>query len=271
MSIQALNWAFQQTLPMSEKFTLVVLANYADDQYSCFPSQARIAEDMGAAEVTARRNVRRLEEAGYVIRSRRVDRDGHRTSDRYRLAVGQAIPTDQKAHRSESLVGFQGAPTDQTDASLPIKQAPPTDHSDRVSTREPPVEPPENHQLGRASAPDAPTARGTRLPDGWNPKPETIAQMRAECPAVDLEAEHRRFTDYWADVPGAKGRKVRWDSTWRNWIRRANEDARRRPMSATDRRIANGADRHARLAAAPMTPMDAAAVFDMPTRKELNP
>ena len=38
MSIKALNWAFDQTVPMAEKFALVVLANYADDKHSCFPS-----------------------------------------------------------------------------------------------------------------------------------------------------------------------------------------------------------------------------------------
>ena len=246
MSIQALNWAFQQTLPMSEKFALVVLANYADDRHSCFPSQARIAQDMGASEVTARRNVRRLEEAGYVIRSKRADQNGHRTSDRYTLAVGRPIPTDQKAHRSESPPGFEGPPTDQSDRSLPITESIPTDHSDRVSTNEPPVEPPENHQGGRASAS---AARGTRLPEGWMPKPETIEQMRRECPGVDLEAQHLRFTDYWSDQPGAKGRKVRWDSTWKNWIRRANEDVRQgRHMTASERNLHRGAGIAQRLA-----------------------
>lgn len=83
------------------------------------------------------------------------------------------------------------------------------------------------------------SARGTRLPDGWMPPPEVVAQMRAECPHVDQKLEHRKFCDYWADQPGAKGRKVNWVGTYRNWIRKAAEDRQpqgrgRNGLSAVD-------------------------------------
>lgn len=70
-------------------------------------------------------------------------------------------------------------------------------------------------------------SRGIPLPEGWLPERAVIDQMRAECPTVDLEAEHRKFTDYWAGVPGQRGRKKDWNATWRNWIRRAAEYAPR--------------------------------------------
>ena len=53
------------------------------------------------------------------------------------------------------------------------------------------------------------------------PSQELIAQMRAECPGVALQAEHRKFIDYWIAQPGQKGVKVDWPATWRNWIRKA--------------------------------------------------
>ncbi|MGR9087307.1 MAG: hypothetical protein ACU841_09570 [Gammaproteobacteria bacterium] len=28
-----------------------------------------------------------------------------------------------------------------------------------------------------------------------------------------------RFRDYWIAQPGAKGRKLDWQATWRNWVR----------------------------------------------------
>ena len=44
MSNAAINWALDQTLPSSEKFVLVVLANYADDDKGlrCWPSILRL-------------------------------------------------------------------------------------------------------------------------------------------------------------------------------------------------------------------------------------
>ncbi|ADL71246.1 hypothetical protein ISLAND3_64 [Mycobacterium phage Island3] len=85
------------------------------------------------------------------------------------------------------------------------------------------------------SAPAAPAAkapRGSRLPDGWMPDDETIAAMRQQFPHVDLRAEHEKFTDYWRGAAGAKGRKADWTATWRNWIRRAAENAPRTSASA---------------------------------------
>ena len=71
--------------------------------------------------------------------------------------------------------------------------------------------------------------RATRLPDDWMPDADVIEAMRTECPYVDLEAEHRKFADYWASLPGQKAVKADWNATWRNWIRRAGENAPARP------------------------------------------
>lgn len=35
--------------------------------------------------------------------------------------------------------------------------------------------------------------------------------------------------DYWLSVAGAKGRKVDWQRTWRNWMRREHERRISRP------------------------------------------
>jgi hypothetical protein len=57
--------------------------------------------------------------------------------------------------------------------------------------------------------------------------------------------DHEAFCDYWRGIPGAKGRKLDWVATWRNWMRREHErrttnsrtngGARR---STTDERVA---------------------------------
>ena len=63
-------------------------------------------------------------------------------------------------------------------------------------------------------------ARGSRITSDWMPSDDLISAMRAECPGVDLQAEHRVFIDYWIAQPGQKGVKLDWSATWRNWMRR---------------------------------------------------
>jgi hypothetical protein len=72
-----------------------------------------------------------------------------------------------------------------------------------------------------AQAAGTPTRRGSRLPTGWTPTGELIEQMRAECPTVNLEAEHRKFTDHYRAKTGRDAAKLDWPAAWRNWIRRA--------------------------------------------------
>lgn len=40
-----------------------------------------------------------------------------------------------------------------------------------------------------------------------------------------------RFRDYWRSVPGAKGRKLDWLATWRNWVRNERADRPRARQS----------------------------------------
>ena len=68
-------------------------------------------------------------------------------------------------------------------------------------------------------------ARGTRLPDGWQPDQALVDWTRANAPAAANAVEVERFRDYWTAQPGAKGRKTDWAATWRNWARRCQEQA----------------------------------------------
>jgi hypothetical protein len=61
--------------------------------------------------------------------------------------------------------------------------------------------------------------RGCRLPIAWQP---TFDDHKDYQPDIVVR-ELARFRDYWATVPGAKGVKLDWDATWRNWMRKATE------------------------------------------------
>lgn len=75
---------------------------------------------------------------------------------------------------------------------------------------------------------EIPRTRGSRVDATWTPSAESVAKMKAECPGVDLDRELPAFIDYWIAQPGAKGVKLDWDATWRNWMRRKAGDQKPR-------------------------------------------
>lgn len=76
--------------------------------------------------------------------------------------------------------------------------------------------------LGETSA-SPQTKRGTRLPDDWEPEdPDFANEILRDRAPIELE----KFRDYWRAQPGAKGVKLDWQATWRNWVRTANERQR---------------------------------------------
>ncbi len=74
-------------------------------------------------------------------------------------------------------------------------------------------------------------ARGSRLPGGedWT-LPERLGQWAVAQGLSDFEVrrEVEKFRDHWIAVPGAKGRKLDWDATWRSWVRRTIENREKR-------------------------------------------
>ena len=78
------------------------------------------------------------------------------------------------------------------------------------------------------------TATATRLPADWMPSSDDIDFCEKE--RVDLAPFDvaDRFRDYWIAQPGAKGRKLDWPATWRNWVR--NEKRQPSSVSFSDKR-----------------------------------
>lgn len=77
---------------------------------------------------------------------------------------------------------------------------------------------------------------GTRIPDDFEPTIEMTDWARQHAPTTS-RADHERFVDYWRGIPGAKGRKLDWPATWRNWMRREHEQraSHQARASPTDR------------------------------------
>lgn len=101
MAYQATHWAWDLDLPTTQKFTLIALADMADENFTCYPGQERISKMIGASVETVRRALRGLEDAGLLAREQRRRGDGYRTSDRYQLRVG----TSPRKLTGENLTG----------------------------------------------------------------------------------------------------------------------------------------------------------------------
>jgi pyocin large subunit-like protein len=93
MSNRAITWALKTELSTTPKFVLVVLADLADEEHSCYPGQEYLARAVGASDRTVRRSLIDLESWGYLHRVMRRTEDGYRTSDRYFLHVDKPVQT----------------------------------------------------------------------------------------------------------------------------------------------------------------------------------
>jgi hypothetical protein len=96
------------------------------------------------------------------------------------------------------------------------------------SSPEVPVTPSQSQSHPSTSSSTKKRERATRLEPDWLPSAESVAKAKTDAPHVDHKAEHASFVDYWVAVPGAKGLKLDWEATWRNWMRRKEADHKSR-------------------------------------------
>lgn len=74
----------------------------------------------------------------------------------------------------------------------------------------------------------SPKKRASRLPDDWELPEDYRAWCHQEWPGIRdpfITSQSDRFRDYWTGKAGKDAAKVSWLATWRNWMRRAVEDA----------------------------------------------
>jgi hypothetical protein len=76
--------------------------------------------------------------------------------------------------------------------------------------------------------------RASRLPPEFNLTTERRSIAAHE--GLDADRIFANFCDYWRSVPGAKGRKLDWDATWRIWCRSDKNIGKQNQNSRNDRR-----------------------------------
>ena len=198
-----------ESLSPQERILLVVLEDSRGD-YGILPTQKTLAARTGMSVRVVKRWLAALRDKGYLTTRQEIRRDAdggfHGSTTHYFIdyaALGADAPAEP-AQDDETPAGAYYVP-DFSAATLPV-----------APTAEPkPVKKPA----------DGP--RATRLPADWVPDPDLVAWTRANAPAAANNTEVERFRDYWAAKAGADGRKVDWRATWRNWARKAQEQAGR--------------------------------------------
>ncbi|GAB3216798.1 hypothetical protein GCM10027586_09960 [Kineococcus gypseus] len=125
------HWANSQRVgDVGTKATLMLLAAYADEDFSCFPGQERIAEETEQSVRTVRRQLDVLEEVGLISREPRYvfsEASGKRvrTSDRFVLHLDvTATKADVKAAQERIAAGEQTKKTARSKATAGSEDLP---------------------------------------------------------------------------------------------------------------------------------------------------
>ena len=101
MSFQAMAWAIKQKAGNATgKAVLLMLANYADEDGICFPSQNTLANECECSTRAISNWLKRFEEAGLIARETRYGQLGYRTSDVIRLSI-KSLP-ERRSHENYS-------------------------------------------------------------------------------------------------------------------------------------------------------------------------
>jgi hypothetical protein len=80
---------------------------------------------------------------------------------------------------------------------------------------------------------------GTRIPDDFAVTAEMVQWARDNTPHVDGRYETEKFQDYWNAKTGRDATKRDWGGTWRNWMRKAEEQADQSAGRGSRRRTAD--------------------------------
>jgi len=88
MSMEAITKVFKSSKTEGNALLILLsLADWCDQDFSCFPSIKRIAEKARVSEPTAKRYMRAFMKMGLITKEAREDNSGRQTSNRYYLNV----------------------------------------------------------------------------------------------------------------------------------------------------------------------------------------
>jgi len=234
-------WDSPADITTVELVVLLKLADQANDEGVCWPSQARMAKHCRKSREHINRTIRSLVGKGLVSVEHRSG-----TSSRYRLH----LTCDEMSHPAHDLaekpeaggcddVVTRGVTRNHRGCDDVVTGGVTT--SSHRTINEPSMNRSVNQKReGRASAPPPPRADGSTkksagrkkakgqgkrmVPANWQPAEQLRADLAERFPTVAMGDELERFRDY----SRANDKRFKdFDAAFRNWIKRAAEFARR--------------------------------------------
>ncbi len=103
MSFQAMAWAVKQKVGNATgKAILLMLANYADEDGRCFPSQETLATECECSKRSVLDWLQKFEDMGILKRDRRHGAGGYRRSDILTLSLSAAFSPENNSRENPS-------------------------------------------------------------------------------------------------------------------------------------------------------------------------
>lgn len=222
MSWKALDWSI--TIEVStpiERLVLMLLANRADQNLSCYPSIRKLVSESSAARSTVLKALRKLEDDGLVVRVAQYHESGARRSNRYVLNHPDATPRppgpDVGLPRSATTTGAVRSPEEDRPSAVP----PRVHGTDSLNpSGEPSSEPSSAFVLESLPTPWRVTGRDARklspaieaaFAAGWTSQ-TLVAHLSSRPEGVRYPAAvlARRLTELPAPPPFSVGQKAPW-------------------------------------------------------------
>lgn len=217
----------------SDKLAMLAMADWCNDQGgSLHPSVSTVAKKISLTEKQARVILHRLIVEGWlqVIGNENGGNPGQ--SRQYVLNIQMLLTPPVEVTRTtpaEVTPNLEVTPpVEVRDPSRGGSFTPPVGGS--LSTNDPSIS--TSKDIG---------APATRLPADWVPSETDIQFCQQVRPDLNVLFVADGFKDYWIAVAGAKGRKLDWAATWRNWIRRQQAPPVKTKQTGRDQYFADAA------------------------------
>lgn len=203
-----MTWAIEQDCGgAGPKLVLVCIANYADENGNCWPSQKRLAKDSNQTERSVRAHLSKLEAKDFLQRKPRTRSDGTFDSDYITLNLQRKIlPTE------ELTDGKKRPPPAENISGKPITEPINTLCKERV--------------------------RAYRIPEDWQPDEQCLAYAKQQgLSDARIAKAVEDFRDHWIDK---REKRPGWERSWKRWVRNEVAWAAERKQSKGDGQACEG-------------------------------